>query len=152
MVLLNAEVVRFLLEQSFTIVATISGDGSIHSACKGIIKISDNKIYLLDLYRGKTLTNLHKDSNISIIAVDEHEFKGFCVKGKARIMTIAEFGPELIKAWEDRIASRVTQRLLKNIKDKKGHRLHPEALLPKPEYVIVLDVKSVVDLTPHQLK
>lgn len=29
---------------------------------------------------------------------------------------------------------------------------HPEALLPKPEYMIVMEVEEIIDLTPKHLK
>lgn len=153
MIKLNEETIKFLHEQSFVIVSTICPDGSIHNACKGIINIEDSgKVYLFDLYRGKTFNNLAKNYSISLTAVDEHKFKGYCVKGKAKTADPDEITPDLIRAWEDRIASRITKRLLKNIQETKGHPKHPEASLPKPEYVIIVSVESIEDLTPHHLK
>jgi hypothetical protein len=55
-----------------------------------------------------------------------------------------------MKAWERRMANRITQRVLKNIGGVKGHPHHPEAGLPRPKYLIVVDVQEIVDLTPHQ--
>jgi hypothetical protein len=63
-----------------------------------------------------------------------------------------ELTPDIVKVWEERITNRLTQRLLKNIREEKGHRGHPEASLPKPKYMIVLEVDEVVDLTPSHLK
>jgi hypothetical protein len=89
---------------------------------------------------------------LSISAVDEHRFRGYCLKGKARIVKEQECSPEIIKAWEDRITARITQRLLKNIHEEKGHPRHPEVLLPKPKYLIVMEIEEIIDLTPHHLK
>jgi putative heme iron utilization protein len=150
---LKAEIVHFFHNQGCVIVSTISRDGSPHNSCKGIIEINqDGKIYLLDLYKGRTHANLAHNPNLSITAVDEHKFKGYCLIGKARIAESEEFQPHLIKAWEDRITSRITQRVLKNIAGEKGHPRHPESLLPSPQYMIVMEVKEVVDLTPQHLK
>ena len=135
------------------VVSTIDRDGFPHSACKGIVKIErSGLVYLLDVYRGRTYDNLKHDPCISITAVNEHKFFGWCLKGKARIQLKERLGPDIIQAWEERIASRLTQRLLKNIHEEKGHPHHPEALLPNPEYMIVMEVEEVVDLTPHHLK
>ena len=146
-------IINFFQKQGFVIVSTIDGKGFPHSACKGIVDINHSgKVYLFDLYRQKTLANLKSDSHISITAIDEHKFHGFCLKGKARAFTDDKIDVNLLKAWEDRITSRLTQRMLRNIRDEKGHPRHPEALLPKPEYLIVMEVEEIVDLTPHHLK
>ena len=78
--------------------------------------------------------------------------KGYCLKGKAKIIPGNKLSSQIIKAWEDRITGRITQRILKNIHEEKGHPRHPEILLPKPEYMVVMQVKEAVDLTPRHLK
>lgn len=37
------------------------------------------------------------------------------------------------------------------MKDEKGHPAQPESLLPRPEYMIVLDVTEIIDLTPAHI-
>lgn len=150
---LNDEIVHFFQNQGAVIVSTIDKNGCPSSACKGIVEINrEGHVYLLDLYQGKTRANLERDPHISITAIDEHKFIGYCLKGRARIVTQEEIKPQLAKAWEDRITSRLTQRLLKNLRGEKGHSQHPEALLPEPEYLIEIDVEEIVDLTPHRMK
>ncbi|MCM8796952.1 MAG: pyridoxamine 5'-phosphate oxidase family protein [Candidatus Omnitrophica bacterium] len=146
-------IVNFLQEQGCVIVSSIDKNGFPHNACKGIVQIKrSGEIFLFDLYKGKTYENLQKNPCMSITAVNEHKFVGYSLKGKARILTHDELKTELIKAWEDRITSRLTQRMLKNIREEKGHPGHPEALLPQPEYIIVMEVEDLIDLTPHHLK
>ena len=150
---LTGEIIRFFQDQGFVIVSTIDRNGGSHSSCKGIVKINQRgSIYLLDLYREKTYENLKRNPRISITAVDEHRFKGFCLKGKAKIIASEKLKSQIIKAWENRITNRITQRVLKNIRGEKGHPRHPEVLLPKPEYLIVMQVEEAVDLTPHHIK
>ena len=84
--------------------------------------------------------------------VDEHKFEGYCLKGHAKIIERGKFNSSLIKAWEDKLTSRITRRLLKNIRGEKSYISHPEAALPKPAYLIVVEVANIVDLTPRQLK
>jgi general stress protein 26 len=153
MIKLNDEIIHFLRHENYTVVATVDREGSIHTSCKGIIDIDKKgRIYLLDLYKQRTYQNLKANNNISLTVVNEHKFKGYCLKGKAKIIEKLNITPELLKAWEKRIAARLTHRILKNIKGEKGHLKHPESLLPKPEYLIELDVEKIVDLTPHKLK
>lgn len=150
---LTRDIVEFFHNQPFVIISTIDEDGSPHNSCKGIIDIDENgRVYLLDLYRGRTYANLLKNHYISVTAVDEHRFRGYSLKGKAGLMKEGDLTPQVIKAWEDRIAGRITQRVIKNIQGGKGHPRHPEVLLPKPEYMIMMEVDEIVDLTPHHLK
>lgn len=150
---LPEEVIDFLHKQGFVVVSTIDKDGSAHSSCKGIVKINQNgRIYLLDLYKEKTYENLQHNSRITLTSVDEHKFKGYCLKGRAKIVREDKLSSHIISAWEERLIHRLTQRLLRNIKGERGHERHPEALFPKPEYMIVVEVKEIVDLTPHHLK
>jgi len=144
---------RFLLAQHFTIVSTIGADGMPHSSCKGIVKINpDGTIYLLDLYMGRTYENLTINPNISLSAADEHKFRGYCLKGTAEILSSDKWKPGIIKAWEQKITGRITQRILKNIRGETGHPKHPEAQLPRPKYLIAMTVKEVIDLTPLPLR
>lgn len=147
------EVIWFFQHQHMVIVSTIGKDGLPHNSCKGLVHITNNGyVYLLDLYKRKTFDNLKRNLNISITGVNEHKFVGYCLKGKAKISKQDKLSPRLIKAWDKKIASRLTKRLLKEIHGEKGHKQHPEALLPNPEYLIVVKIKEIVDLTPHHLK
>jgi len=146
-------VINFLLNQGFVIISSIDNNGFPHVACKGIVSMTkEGKVHIFDLYRAQTLENLKRNPHVSITAVDEHRFAGFCLKGKARALHEKELSKELVEAWEARIANRLTQRLLKNIHEEKGHPRHPEALLPKPEYLIEIEVEEIVDLTPQHIK
>jgi len=153
MIKLSEEVIDFFKRQSFIIVVTRDAKGSLHCSCKGIVKINrDGKVYLLDLYKKRTFENLKNDKNISIIAVDEHKFIGYCLKGRAQIISAQDFDQELNLAWEESITKRITQRVIRNLKQESGHSSHPEASFPRPQYLILMDINEVVDLTPHHLK
>ena len=151
---LSEDVIQFFHNQGCVIVSTIDKNGFPHSACKGIVQINRNgRVYLLDLYHARTYQDLKQNPHISITAIEEHKFKGYCLKGKAEIIPEGKLESHIIKAWEARITSRLTRRLLKNIREEeKGHPRHPEILLPKPEYMIAMEVEEIVDLTPHHLK
>ena len=150
---LSNEIIQFFHSQGFVIVSTIDHNGTPHNACKGIVKITNSGyVYLLDLYKARTYDNLKHNSRISITSVDEHKFNGYCLKGKAKIIPAEKLRPGIITEWENRITNRITRRLIKNIRGESGHARHPEALLPKPEYLIVMRITEIVDLTPHNLK
>ena len=150
---LSERLINFLFRQSFTVISTVDKNGLPHNSCKGIVKIDKaGRIYLLDLYKGRTVANLRRRPNIALTVVDEHKFKGFCLKGRARIIRAGKLDAQLVKAWERKIIQRVAQRVLKNMRGEKGHPRHPEALFPKPEYMIMMQVEEIVDLTPQHLK
>ena len=150
---LTDEITQFFLNQGFAIISTIDKDGSLHNSCKGIVKINrSGSVFLLDLYKGRTYENLKQNPHISITAVDEHRFIGYCLKGRAEIIAGNKLKSQIIKAWEAKITGRISSRVIKNIQGQKGHSRHPEARLPKPEYLIVMEVREVIDLTPHHIR
>jgi general stress protein 26 len=153
MKILSAEIINFLDTQSFVLVSTIDKNGFPHNSCKGIVKIDPlGQIYLLDVYHGRTAENIKHNHQISISAVDEHKFIGYCLKGKARVMLNDFLSQEIVKSWEDRITSRLSKRLLRNMREEKGHQHHPEASLPNPKYLILVEVEEIVDLVPSNLR
>ena len=147
------EVARLFTAQHFAIVATVGKDGTPHAACKGIVKMeAEGRVYLLDLYSGTTSRNLERNPRMSITAVDEDHFAGYCLKGTARLAEADEMDPALIEEWRGRISRRITPRIIKSIRGEKPHPRHPEALLPVPKRLIVLEVDGIVDLTPGHMK
>ena len=150
---LTEGIIKILHAQGYSVVTTIDNNGFPHAACKGIVDI-DKKglIYLLDLYKEKTYENLKANPHTSITVVDEHKFIGYSLKGIARIVQRSQIKSHIKKSWEDRLTKRISNRLLKNIKGEKGHPKHPESLLPKPEYLIAVEVDEIIDLTPHHIK
>jgi general stress protein 26 len=150
---LPALIIDFLRSQGFVIVSSIDQNGFPHSSCKGIVKIDPaGEIYLIDVYHGATSENIENNPHVSVSAVDEHKFIGYCLKGKARTLRDAAISQEIIKTWEDNITSRLAKRLLKNLVQDQVQGHHPEASLPHPKYLIVLEVEEIVDLAPHHLK
>ena len=150
---LNQGIISFFHKQPYTIVTTIDEKGYPHNSCKGIVDIEENgKVYLLDVYKERTYENLKQNPHISITAVDEHKFMGYCLKGAAKMVKEKDVHSDMVKKWEEKITKRISLRLLKNIQGQKGHPRHPEALLPKPEYLIAVEVEEIVDLTPHHIR
>ena len=150
---INDDLIDFLKKQHYAIISTLDKNGAIHNSCKGIVDIDKQGIIcLLDLYKQRTYANLQLNPNISLTVVDEHQFQGYSLKGKARMISGEKITEDMMKAWEKKVTNRVSQRILRNIKGKKGHPKHPEILFPIPEYAIEMMVDSVVDLTPHALK
>ncbi|MDD5644746.1 MAG: pyridoxamine 5'-phosphate oxidase family protein [bacterium] len=148
---LSKDIINFLEKQGFTVVSTIGNDGYPHNSCKGIVRIEEEKIYLIDLYTGRTRANLKINPGISITAVDEHLFKGFCVKGKAREINKDEIPQNMIEDWKKKIHGRIVTRIINSVKGRKGHPSHPEALMPDPKYIIAVDVEKVVNLAPAKI-
>ena len=149
---LSAIIIDFLHTQDFVVVSSIDKNGFPHSSCKAIVKIDPaGEIYLVDVYRGLTSENIERNQHISISAVDEHKFIGYCLKGHARKMHDDFISQEILKTWEDNITSRLAKRLLRNLVQDQGQKHHPEASLPRPKHLIVLEVEEIVNLAPYHL-
>ena len=150
---LHSDIISFLKRQRFVIVSTLDKDGTPHNSCKGIVEIdAKGLVYLLDLYKTRTYDNIKRHSKLSITAVDEHSFKGYCLKGEAKLIKESDIKDAHLKAWEEKIIARISKRMIKNLKGEKGPKKHAEVLLPMPEYLIVVEVNKVVDLTPKNIK
>lgn len=150
---LTDRIIHFFGNQGFVIVSTIDKNGHPHSSCKGIVEIKkEGRVYLFDLYKARTYKNLQSNTNISITAVDEHKFEGYCLKGKARIVAGRALTAQTIKAWEEKIAGRISKRMIRNIREDKVVTRHSEALLPRPQYLIMMEVEEIVDLIPQNLR
>lgn len=143
------DALNFFQEQGCVIVATIDNNGYPHTSCKALVTVDKNKVYLFDVYHGKTFDNLKNNPRLSITLIDEHKYKGYCLKGQAEIIEIDKIDPNIITAWEEKLATRITSRIIKNIQGIKGHPEHPEAKLPKPKYMIMMIVEHAVNLAPQ---
>ncbi|MDD5252552.1 MAG: pyridoxamine 5'-phosphate oxidase family protein [Candidatus Omnitrophota bacterium] len=146
-------VADFLSIQGFVIVSSIDKNGFPHISCKDIVKIdASGEVYLIDVHQGLTVENIRRNPQVSISAVDEPKFMGYCLKGRAVVIPEHKINQEFIKAWEDNITSRLSKRLLYNLTQDKPRGHHPEAKLPRPKHLIIITVEEIVDLTPGYLR
>jgi general stress protein 26 len=150
---LNDDIVRFFESQGAVVVSTVDHDGAIHQACKGIVKVEKKgDVYLMDLYFQQTFENLTRDPRVTVTAVDEHQFRGYALQGTGKILRQEELERDIMRAWEEKLTSRISQRLIRNLKGETGHPHHPESKLPQPQYIIKVEVGKVIDLTPAHIK
>jgi len=147
------KVTSFFEKQGFVIVSTIDNKNGIHSSIKGIVSIEQQgNIYLMDLYMGATCANLKRNNKISITAVDEKHFIGYALKGKARIIEREEIKSHIIEKWDSRINKRISSRLIRHIREEEHSSGNPEADLPLPKYLIIMEVDEIVDLSPRSIR
>ena len=98
---IEKEIVSFFNAQGFVITSTLDSNGAIHVSCKGIVDIKENGVcYILDLYHGRTHRNLKTNPVLSITAVDEHNYKGWALKGRAEIIAADKLKGGILKKWE----------------------------------------------------
>ncbi len=145
---LGKDIIDFFNRQRFVIIATVDNNGFPHTSCKGILDVEEDKIYLLDLYTHNTYVNIKKNNLVSITAVDEEKFMGYCVKGKATIVDLSSDRSSLLKRWDERLLERVLRRILIHIKKDKSSLYHPEIRMSHPKYVIRVEPKEIISLSP----
>lgn len=150
---LTDKIMHYIQKQGFVIISTLDGDGGINVSCKGIVGMDkEGRVYLIDLYRGRTFKNLKSNPAVSISAIDAHEFTGYTLKGKAEIVERDKIEGHIIKKWEEKVIQRISERVVKNVQSNTKSFHHPEAKFPQPQYMIVVNVEEIVDLTPSHLK
>ncbi len=143
----------FLNVQEFVIVSTLDPQGAIHTSAKGVVGLDlKGKVYLIDLYKGETYQNLSRNPVVTITAVDGYRFSGYSLSGQARIRERQKIKASIIREWEDRVIQRISKRVVRGIRSEKSGTHHPEAMFPRPKYLIEVSVERVVDLTPEGLK
>jgi general stress protein 26 len=151
---LTQEIISLFKECGFAILSSIDKKMRPHTSCKGIVKIDQQagRIYLLDLYYGKTVANIKSCPNISLTVVNEDSFSGYCLQAAAKIVPKKNIDAKMLQAWEEVVSSRVSRRLIKNIRDGKTRLAHPEIMLPKPAYLIEARIERIINLRPRHLK
>jgi len=147
-------VIDFFERQGFAIVSTLDQHGAIHCSAKGIISIEKSgKILIADLYLHQTHNNLQNNPTVSLTGVDEHNFRGYTMQGYGRIIARENISERLLEAWESRIISRMSHRVIKGVQARTKSKGHFEASLPpQPQYVMEIDVEKIIDLTPPAMR
>lgn len=148
------EVLKFFERQNFVIVNTLDPEHGIHAAAKGIAVIDPaGEVFVTDLYMRHTHQNLSQDSRISLTAVDEKAFIGYCLQGHASIISHKEIPDFLNEAWEKKIILRMSQRVMHGVQGQARSGVQHEAHLPvQPQYVIKMKVEHIVDMSPPGMR
>lgn len=117
--------VKDFLKNHLAYVATVDEKGVPNVVPKGdIALLDDSTIVFADLYSHQTKKNLIKNPNIAITVVNPAGYKGYQLKGKAKII---EHG----KGY-DRLASRIQEG---------GQLGHPNA-----KYAVTIKVNKIIDI------
>jgi len=141
---------HFLDREHFVIISTIDSNRSIHTSAKGIVDIDKKgKIFILDLYKGKTHRNIKKNPSVTLTSINEHAFRGYSISGTAKIAKEGSISKRKLKLWHDKLAKRIARRVIRHVKSESlGKEGIPEADFPLPKYLIEVRVKRIVDLAP----
>ena len=151
---LSAEIINFFTKQKIVTISTFSDDGRIHCAVKGIVGIEEKgRVFIIDLFKHWTYKNLKANPTVSITSVNEHEFKGFTLQGKAKIVLHKKIEDHIVQKWEDRFVKRISDRMISSVQKGVKSKVHHEAAMPyRPEYLIEIDVENIIDLTPPKYR
>ena len=150
---LSPNVITFFSRQGFVIVSTFDPKGYIHCSAKGLVDINQaGRLHIIDLYLANTFNNIKNNPIVSITAVDEHEFTGYTLKGKAKIVEKDKIDEAIIQKWKEKVVSRASTRVIKNIRRDKSSPTHPESRFPEFKYLIEVEAEEIVDLSPAHLK
>ncbi|MFC1808752.1 pyridoxamine 5'-phosphate oxidase family protein [Candidatus Omnitrophota bacterium] len=139
--------VTFLEKQHIVFVSTVNGRGEPNTVPKGICLVQPKgRIYVIDLYYGRTWRNLKRNNHITLCALDERHFRGYQFKGTGKVLKITPDHNHFVDVWHKKVSSRITHRLIENLReDKKTH--HHEAHFPPPKAIIEVEVKEIISLT-----
>jgi len=139
--------IKFIEKQHLVLMSTVNKSGVPNTSPKGVAMIeSKGKIYVIDLYFRKTWRNLKHNKHVTLCCYDERHFRGYQFKGVATAHKLSDKHDPLVRLWRKKISSRITHRVIENLRfEKKTH--HHEAHFPPPKYIIKVDVKEIISLT-----
>ena len=149
------DIVKHLLDkQHFVVVSTVNEKNVVHTSAKGIVDVHPSgKIFILDLYKAKTYSNIVKNPSVALTVIDEINFKGYSINGKAEIVEKHNIPKGKMDNWDEKLAKRIARRVINHVKQgKPGKEAIPEASFPLPEYLIEVSVEGITDLAPQKLK
>lgn len=151
---LSKEIISFIKHESIAIVSTFDNNSLIHNSVKGIAGIeAHGKLYVIDLYKTKTYSNLQKRADVTVSVVNEKLFKGWSLQGKAKIVPFAKIEDDIHKQWEDRMVRRISNRMINHVQAERSISDHFEAKLPpQPQYLIEIDIFSITNLRPPAMR
>jgi predicted pyridoxine 5'-phosphate oxidase superfamily flavin-nucleotide-binding protein len=141
-----------LLKQNVAVVATVSPGGVPNLSLKGVVKVEpEGFIYFMDLYRGKTRSNLLKNQAIALTVFSIDRFKGYQFKGRAEQIDSGPLYEQMVTAWQKKKRNLVGDRIIKNV--RKGFSGGgAETHLPDPKYLVKVKVEKIYNLVPRPLR
>ena len=149
---ITEEMERLLLKQNVVVVATVSPGGVPNLSLKGVVRVEpEGYIYFLDLYQGKTRSNLIKNPTIALTVFSVREFKGYQFKGSAVLIDSGPLYDEIVAAWKTKKINIIGSRIIKNVHKGFSHG-RSETALPAPRYLVRVEVKKVYSLVPRSLR
>ena len=147
------DVENLLQKEHFIVISSLYKDKTVHTSAKGVIKVDlKGKIFILDLYKGKTYHNIKRNPHVTLTAINERNFRGYSIEGRAKIVRKETVPKSALKLWEEKITKRIARRIISHVKDERMERDIPEASFPLPKYLIEVSVNKIVDLAPHKIK
>lgn len=149
---ITEEMQRLLLKQNVAVVATVSPEGIPNLSLKGVVHVDpEGYIYFMDLYRGKTRSNLIKNPTIALTVFSIREFKGYQFKGSAVLIDSGPLYDEMVSAWKNKKTTIIGRRIIKNVRKGFSHG-RSETYLSDPKYLVKVEVKKVYNLVPRSLR
>lgn len=147
---LSEDIVDFFKRRKIILVSTLDQEGRIHCSVKGLVGIKKReRIMIIDLFHGRTMRNLENNPYISLTAVDEANFVGYTLQGKARIARRLGEHKGYVDRWQRIIVQRISERIVEGVRVGKLSKAGAEAKLPsQPKHLIEVDIEKVIDLAP----
>jgi len=149
---ITEEMVSLLLKQNVAVVATVGPEGVPNLSLKGVVKVEpEGFIYFMDLYRGKTRSNLLRNQAVALTVFSVAQFKGYQFKGRAELIDSGQLYEEMVAAWKNKKRNIVGDRIIKNVRkgfSGEGSETH----LPDPKYLVRVKVEKIYNLVPQTLR
>src|SRR5437867_9235169 len=140
MVVLTADMKRFVEQQRLGFVATVCSDGTPNLSPKGTTAVwDDDHLVFANIRSPGTIANLHHNANVEVNVVDPFLRKGYRFKGVASVLESGALYDQAIAFYKER-GSRVNA--IREVVLIRVHRAQP---IDSPAYDLGLTEDEVRD-------
>lgn len=143
--MLIKEALDFIKKKTFIHVATCGSNNRPNVAPKFLLKIEDNRIYLIDYVKNTTLKNVKANPRVSISSINLETLRGYQINGTAQVLEKnkkSNYG-SLLKEYDQKQLDLSAKRLIEALHTKVSSGNY-EAEFPKKVAIIEIRVSEAV--------
>jgi general stress protein 26 len=139
------KIAELLEKREFVSVATATPDGQPNTAPKFFFRAKGHFIYLIDYVLGKTVTNLKKNSRVSVSFMDMDSLEAYRLNGVAEMIGEGKIFEKILKEWDKKLIKMATSRVIEGVQTGKSHG-HYELEMGAKFIVLKIKITNVVKI------
>lgn len=141
------ELRKIFTKLQFIDVATCDLNNNPNAAPKYLLKVKNNRIYLVDYVMTKTWNNVKINPRVSLAILHEHSLTGYQINGSAETIEEGKAYESLIKELSSKTIASSAIRVIKGVQEEIP-RNGFEVDFPEKVGIIVVTIKGIIRIRP----